>query len=232
VASTRALSPAAPASAPTANAAPPPAADELRKREGFASPPADAERQPAEPPPQARRDKGLPVVGGAAGAAGALSRVEPQPAPKRDAAVADEEAQAPSPAAPVPERKAAAPAELKATGGRAESFDVGALASRSSYDEKDAAADQEWRRLVATKPQTVAEWRQLREELRRFADAAPAGPHADAARLQTIEAGYKTWRASGDAADETVFRSDAAAYLKRGEDAKDKPRARELLLSR
>jgi hypothetical protein len=100
------------------------------------------------------------------------------------------------------------------------------------YAEKDAAIDQEWRRLLAVRPQALAEWRRLREELRRFADSAPEGPHADAARLRTVEVGYTAWRSGGDAADEAVFRKDAAAYLERGEDAKNKPRVRELLLPR
>jgi len=225
--------PAVSASGAAANAAAPPVTEELRKREeGFAPAPADAERK--QPEPQARRDKGVPAVGAAG--AGAFSRVEPQSAPKRDASEAvdedsaDKQTRQPTAAR---EQQAVAPAEAPAAGGRiAESLQVDGLASRSVYDEKDAAADQEWRRLVASKPQSVEESRRLREELRRFVDSAPDGPHADAARRRMIEAGYATWRSGGDAADEAVFRRDAAAYLKRGEDAKDKPRVRELLLSR
>ena len=88
--------------------------------------------------------------------------------------------------------------------------------------------DAEWQRLKVARPKTAAEWRSLREELRRFAAKAPEGPYADAARVRTIEAGYAAWRAGGDSSDEAVFRRDAAAYLER-EDARDKPRVRELL---
>jgi hypothetical protein len=229
------------ASQPQANAAP--SLTDLRlkrEQEGFAAPPADAERRPAEPAPEARRD--APVGALSAPAAGAFSRVEPakpKAVPERETAAPDEEAlareRAAQPAAPAREQKATdAAAEAQARGSLAESLQVDAVGARSKsdYDEKDAAADQEWRRLLSVKPQTVEEWRRLREELRGFVESAPDGPHADAARLRTIEAGYAAWRSSGDAADETLFRRDAAAYLKRGEDAKNKPRARELLLSR
>jgi Putative zinc-finger len=216
--------PAAPApSRPAANAAP--SSDERAKREqGFATAPTDADReaQPAEPAAEARRD--APVGALRVPAPGALSRVEPQTARSRDAA------------APAPEPKTAdaiaetltlaAPAEKSVQQDGA----VGGAAGRTpAYTEKDAAADEEWRRLQAARPQSVEEWRRLREELRRFADGAPEGPHADAARVRTIEVGYTAWRSGGDAADETVFRRDAAAYLERGEDAKNKPRVRALL---
>jgi anti-sigma factor RsiW len=213
-------------SRPAANAAP--SSDERAKREqGFATAPTDADResQPAEPAADARRD--APVGALRLPAPGALSRVEPQAARSRDAAAPQEESAdtgARKPAAPAPDTQAQAALSGKVDEQRvAESLAVGA------YAETDAAADQEWRRLLAVRPQTAAEWRRLREDLRRFADAAPAGPHADAARLRTIEVGYTAWRSGGDAADEAVFRRDAAAYLERGEDAKDKARVRGLL---
>jgi Putative zinc-finger len=228
---------AAPASSrPAANAAP--SSDERPKREQefAAAPPADADRegQPAEPAAEARRD--APTGALRLPAPGALSRVEPQAARSRDAAAAQEEAAdkgARKSAAPAPEPKAGdaltdAQAQV-ALSGKVDEQRVAEGLTVGAYAEADAAADQEWRRLLAVRPQTVAEWRRLREELRRFADAAPAGPHADAARLRTIEVGYRAWRSGGDSADEAVFRRDAAAYLVRGEDAKNKPRVRGLL---
>jgi hypothetical protein len=216
--------PAAPTpSRPAANAAP--SSDERPKHEQeFAAAPKDADRegQPAEPAAEARRD--APVGALRLPAPGALSRVEPQAPRSRDAA------------APAPEPKAAdAIAEALAEAAPAgktvqQNGAIGGAAGRTpAYTEKDAAADEEWRRLQAARPQSVEEWRRLREELRLFADAAPAGPHADAARVRTIEVGYTAWRSGGDAADEAVFRRDAAAYLERGEDAKNKARVRGLL---
>jgi ribonuclease E len=230
--------PAAPApSRPAANAAP--SSDERSKREqGFATAPADADReaQPAEPAAEGRRD--APVGALRLPAPGALSRVEPQAPRSRDAAAAQEES------ADKGARKAASAPEPKAADAIAETLALaaperetvqqnraigGAPERTPAYTEKDAAADEEWRRLQAARPQSVEEWRRLREELRLFADAAPAGPHADAARVRTIEVGYTAWRSGGDAADEAVFRRDAAAYLERGEDAKNKARVRGLL---
>ncbi len=150
--------------------------------------------------------------------------MEPQTARSRDAAAPQEEA-----ADKGSRKPAAAATEPKAADAIAEALAEAAPAGKPAYTEKDAAADEEWRRLQAARPQSVEEWRRLREELRGFADAAPAGPHADAARLRTIEAGYTAWRSGGDAADEAVFRRDAAAYLERGEDAKNKARVRGLL---
>jgi hypothetical protein len=221
-------------SRPAANAAA--SSDERPKREqGFAAAPTDADReaQPAEPAAEARRDAAV----GALRLPGALSRVEPQAARSRDAAAAQEEsadkgARKAATAAPEPKAADAIAETLTAPAGQTVQQDgvVGGAAGRTpAYTEKDAAADEEWRRLQAARPQTVEEWRRLREELRRFADAAPEGPHADAARLRTIEAGYTAWRSGGDAADEAVLRRDAAAYLERGEDAKNKARVRGLL---
>ncbi|MFI4945368.1 MAG: zf-HC2 domain-containing protein [Burkholderiales bacterium] len=223
-------------SRPAANAAP--SSDERPKREqGFAAAPTDADReaQPAEPAAEARRD--APVGALRLPAPGALSRVEPQTARSRDAAAAQEEsadkgARKAATAAPEPKAADAIAETLTAPAGETvqQNAVVGGVAGRTpAYTERDAAADEEWRRLQAARPQTVEEWRRLREELRRFADAAPAGPHADAARLRTIEAGYTAWRSGGDAADEAGFRRDAAAYLERGEDAKNKARVRGLL---
>ena len=231
--------PAAPTpSRPAANAAP--SSDERAKREQeFAAAPKDADRegQPAEPAAEARRD--APVGALRLPAPGALSRVEPQAPRSRDTAAAQEEAAdkgARKPATAATEPKAAdAIAEALAEAAPAgktvqQNGAIGGAAGRTpAYTEKDAAADEEWRRLQAARPQSVEEWRRLREELRLFADAAPAGPHADAARVRTIEVGYTAWRSGGDAADEAVFRRDAAAYLERGEDAKNKARVRGLL---
>lgn len=225
-------------SRPAANARP--SSDERSKREqGFAAAPTDADReaQPAEPAAEGRRDA-APVGALRLPAPGALSRVEPQAPRSRDAAAAQEES------ADKGARKAASAPEPKAADAIAETLTLAAPAGETvqqngavggapgrtpAYTEKDAAVDEEWRRLQAARPQSVEEWRRLREELRRFADAAPAGPHADAARVRTIEVGYTAWRSGGDAADEAVFRRDAAAYLERGEDAKNKARVLGLL---
>lgn len=91
-----------------------------------------------------------------------------------------------------------------------------------------AGPEADWRRLLAARPRTPDEWRRLREEWRRFAEADTGGPHVDDARVRTIQAGYRAWRTGADPADEVLFRRDASAYLER-EDAMQKQRVRELL---
>ena len=90
------------------------------------------------------------------------------------------------------------------------------------------SAEAEWQRLDASRPRTPAEWRRLREEWRRFADRDPASPHADEARVRTIEAGHEAWRGGSDPTDEGLFRKDAADYLRR-DDARQKQRVTRLL---
>jgi len=221
---------------PAANSAS--ASDERLKREqGFAAAPAEESRIPAEPAPEARHDSA--ALAPASSTPSALSsRLEPQAAPAhdRDAGAAERESagtRARKPAAAAPEPKTAdalADAQAQAAPA-AKAVQQGGAAglTTGSFAEKDAASDEEWRRLMAVRPRTLADWRRLREELRRFVDAAPDGLHADAARVRAIEAGYATWRSGGDEADAAVFRQDAAAYLERGEDAKNKARVRGLL---
>jgi anti-sigma factor RsiW len=129
---------------------------------------------------------------------------------------------------------AAAPAEQKTAAAAPEAQAKAALAAPPSagarIEERVAAAstpltDDEWRRLAAARPQSAEEWRRLREGLRRFAETAPEGPHAPAARLRTIEAGHSAWQASRDPDDEAVFRADAEVYLQR-DDARDADKAR------
>jgi hypothetical protein len=236
---------AAPASAPTpaapaAKAAPAPE----KSKQGFAAAPADADvrstNAAAPAPAEARRDAaaapaqppayaGVPAVRTnaqadlARQAAAAVAKEEAETRARDEAAAAEDKtvraeaqvqaAQALSPAAP-----AAKAARSQASGRLAEELTVAPA--------KDS--EEEWRRLQAVRPQGAAEWRRQREQLRRFADEAPAGPHADEARVRAIEAGYTAWRAGSDAADEAAFRRDAAAYLAR-EDARSKPRVEALL---
>ncbi len=95
---------------------------------------------------------------------------------------------------------------------------------------KLVSTEAEWRRLDAARPRTPAEWRRLREEWRRFAARDPGIPQADEARVRVIEAGREAWRGGGAAADEVLFRKDAALYLER-DDAGQKERVRDLLRS-
>jgi hypothetical protein len=93
------------------------------------------------------------------------------------------------------------------------------------------AGEAEWQRLDAARPRTPADWRRLREEWRRFVADDPGRSQSDEARVRVIEAGREAWRSGGDAADEALFRKDAAAYLER-DDAAQKERIRGLLRSR
>ena len=86
---------------------------------------------------------------------------------------------------------------------------------------RDAAVDEERRRSRLRGP-TGREWRRLREELRRFADAAPAGPHADAARCVPSRSATRPGARAATRVTKAAARRYGAAYLERGEDAKNK----------
>jgi hypothetical protein len=99
---------------------------------------------------------------------------------------------------------------------------VGSIASAPSTPAARASAGQDvdpaevaFRRLAATRPRTVGEWRKLREDWRAYAAAFPDGSHADEARVRTIEAGHEAWKAGGAEEDAAVFRRDRDAYLER-----------------
>ena len=100
-------------------------------------------------------------------------------------------------------------------------------ASAESLGALAAAPDVEaaYRRLVASSPQGVEEWRERREEWRAFALAHSASPRVDEARVRVIEAGVAAWRAGGRDEDLVRAREDLAAYESRG-DARLKDRAR------
>lgn len=177
-----------------------------------------AGRVDAPEPVAAARDEGPALAAGEAAAGTGLlgSRARHQandlPVDLAPPAALDAMAEAEAPAQP----KAAAP-------GRVARPMAGTLVTQSA-----PGSEAEWRRLEAVRPATADEWRRLREALRRFALAAPQGPHADQARVRTIESGFEAWRAGADPADEELFRRDATAYLER-EDAKQKERVRGLL---
>jgi anti-sigma factor RsiW len=90
-----------------------------------------------------------------------------------------------------------------------------------------ADAESTFRRLDATRPATVEEWRRLRENWRSLAASFPDGPRADEARVRTIEAGFEAWKKGGGNEDEAVFGRDRDAYLARP-DALQRERVRRL----
>ncbi len=180
--------------------------------------PVAAGRVDAPEPLAAARDEGQAVAASeqAAGAAllGSRSRRRATALPGDLASEAAAEAMAEAEASAQP--KAAAP-------GRAAGPVAGTLVTQTA-----PGSEAEWRGLEAARPATAAEWRRLREEWRRFVAAAPQGPHADQARVRTIETGHEAWRLGGEATDEALLRRDISAYLER-EDAKEKDRVRGLL---
>ena len=124
------------------------------------------------------------------------------------------------PAAAQPQRDAPSEAADGLSSGRAH----GRAAKLLSFES-------EWERLEARRPRTPEEWRRLREDWRGLVARDPEGPYADQARLRVVEAGHSTWRTSQDAADEAIFREDAAAYLKReAAPEKGRERVRHLLI--
>lgn len=211
------------------------------------------ERQPARPvPPRAtplpeqKRD-GFASAPRDAAANGAPAPRAPEPAPapasapvareQEQAAVADESARAADVAgeagraAPFAERSAVRSREMapQAAGAtRAEAQERSAKPSVDATAARLVAAQSDWERLDATRPRSVGEWRRLRDEWRLFVARDPAGPHADEARVRTIEAGLEAWRTGSDPADQAAYRRDAAAYLAR-EDAAQTERVRRLL---
>jgi len=216
---------------------------------------APALRRPAapEPAPLAARRDGFATAPGEADAREAVAAtrpLEPQAnAPAREAVVSEEEAArkldevAPagqgvgglegrsqakrtrdalaSTAQPKDDADAAGEAGL----GRAR---AGAAAASAPAAPRPVAAEDEWQRLDSTRPGTAAEWRELREAWRHYAASRPDGARADEARVRVVEAGREAWRASGEPADEDVFRRDAAGYLARA-DATQPERVRRLL---
>jgi hypothetical protein len=207
----------------------------LKSEEGFAALPAGAGReqpaadalqriQPAAPPPPTASSNAPSASGALARAAGAPARQERPAADERDSRARENEAARDAAAAPAEQKVAAAP-EPQAQAARAAPGAAGARIEERVAAASTPVTDDEWRRLVAVRAQSADEWRRLRDELRRFAEAWPEGPHAAAARLRAVEAGHSAWRASGNPADEAVFRADAQAYLER-EDARDADKAR------
>lgn len=95
-------------------------------------------------------------------------------------------------------------------------------------DAGEAGREQAFRRLAASRPRTVEEWRARREEWRTFAASWPDDPRADEARVRSVEAGFEASALSGEDEDDAVFRRDAAAYLER-KDARQAERVRSLL---
>lgn len=100
-------------------------------------------------------------------------------------------------------------------------------AARATASQEGDPAEAAFRRLAATRPHTVQEWRNLREDWRQYAASFPDGPHADEARVRTIEAGLEAWKTGGAAEDAAVFRRDRGAYLERP-DALQSERVRKL----
>ncbi len=182
---------------------------EARRAGGLASPPTAPAREALAAP----RDEGAVREGASeAELLGSRARGQATSMPDRRAAdvAADSVAQATAEDRPLARERAVGP--------------MGGTIS----EPRAAGPEADWRRLSAVRPRTPDEWRRLREEWRRFAEADPGGPHVDDARVRTIQAGYRAWRTGADPADEVVFRRDASAYLER-EDAMQKQRVRELL---
>jgi len=82
--------------------------------------------------------------------------------------------------------------------------------------------------ITSRRPATAAEARSLRDEARRFVEANPGDPRADATRVRVIELGVEAWRREGQELDRDAARGDAVSYLAR-KDARQKDRVRELL---
>jgi anti-sigma factor RsiW len=92
----------------------------------------------------------------------------------------------------------------------------GLVASRNAVP-GFTAAELRYRALLARGAATVADARSLREAWRVFAQAEPAGPRSDEARVRVIEAGALAYRLSGEEEDRGQAERDAAAYLARSD---------------
>ena len=103
----------------------------------------------------------------------------------------------------------------------------GLVASRNAVP-GFTAAELRYRALLARGAATVADARSLREAWRAFAQAEPAGPRSDEARVRVIEAGALAYRLSGEEQDRAQAERDAAAYLARS-DAGQPSRVRAVL---
>jgi hypothetical protein len=98
--------------------------------------------------------------------------------------------------------------------------------------EKDAGRDAQlyedaYQSLTALPSETLAAVREAREAWRAYVRDRPQSPHADEARVRTIDLGLTAWQLSRDERDREVLRRDIAEYLER-RDARQAERVRKL----
>jgi Putative zinc-finger len=85
-----------------------------------------------------------------------------------------------------------------------------------------------YRSLLARRPASAAEDRQVHDEWRAFVASYPSSPRADEARVRALEALLSAYRREGEARDRERLREEAGLYLQRS-DAAQAPRVRALL---
>ena len=229
------------ARAPEAKATPAPPAGS-RAPSGLAATPRSEQRFAVEPPasaaaPPQKRDQ--PAEGRPA------PRPTPPPQPAelglaRQQAAADAESEGAAGGVPggvvagvVPQESSSREKVERAAPQPAVQAEAGSpmMSAPSAHEAKPAslkAQEDAFSRLEAVRPRTAAGWRRVREQWKALAAAETDPVRADEERVRAIIAAREAWQAEGDGGDETVFRIDAEAYLRR-EDARQKPRVEALL---
>jgi len=87
-----------------------------------------------------------------------------------------------------------------------------------------------YRALLARRPASAGEDRQLHDAWRAFAASYPASPRADEARVRALDALLSAYLREGQARDRERLREEAGLYLRRS-DAAQAPRVRAILES-
>lgn len=138
----------------------------------------------------------------------------------------------------------AVPAEVDAAGQEAEAEDDAPLVNDNSGPERESSArtpsaaagaplksrpaDPRFQALAGRAARSAAEARALRDAWQAYVRDNPEGPHADQARVSSLEAGAAAWRLGGLREDRVQVERDGREYLRRPE-AADKERVRALL---
>jgi len=247
--------PAAAATEPEAQASAPPARaesdqvaakDELAVKEvrtppasspAATSPPAlvrrSAENAAGAPPPPA------PQVQKHAGPWAQAPAAAPAPAPqvhaseaaqaaRREGRARAEPVQADTASGRPPGEAARLPAVEEAKAGRDQ--DRSTLTEGVATFAEAPTEDARYRALLARRPASASEDRQLHDAWRAFAASYPTSPRSDEARVRALDALLSAYRRDGEARDRERLREEAALYLQRS-DAAQAPRVRAILES-
>jgi hypothetical protein len=176
---------------------PPPALYERARENASAAAPPPSGQVQKRAAPWAQAPAGAPAAAAAARAEGTRATNQ----------VPEEQAPATSPKETAP-REVAPEAKLER-----DQAQRGGLAGASTTLAESTEEAARFRDLLAQRPTSASEERQLHDTWRAFAAAYPSSRRADEARVRAIEALARAWSKSGDPADQAGARKAALDYL-------------------